>query len=152
MSKSPNRCISLINSTKDNGIKYQFIHVYPIFLLYINMISLRCTRLQTHFDGCPCHFKICIPTSFRFFFLIHILLYIFFRLLYSIPKELPSLFLTIAYNPPSQTIEVLTGGLQDIRGNKELGKNFLYQVKYQENLCFWPHPDSHKHMGENKKL
>lgn len=135
MSKSSNRCILLINSMKVNGIKYQFIHAYPIFLLCINMISFRCTRLQTHFDGCPCHFKICIPCSFKFSFLSTYSAIFFFRLLYSIHKELPSLFFTIAYNPPSQTVEVLTAGLQDIRGNRELGKNFLHHMKYQENLC-----------------
>lgn len=56
-----------------------------------------------------------------FLFLVNIPLY-YFRLLYSIYKELPSLFLTIAYNPPYQTAEVLTDGLQDIKEIKNWGK------------------------------
>lgn len=68
-----------------------------------------CTGLQTHLDGFHCHFKVCLLLS-DFLFLVNILLY-FFRWLYPTHRESPSLFLTIAYNPPKQRVEVLTDGL-----------------------------------------
>lgn len=36
-----------------------------------------------------------------------------------------SFFLTIACNPPHQTVDILTDGLSDIKGNKELGEKIL---------------------------